>query len=51
MSGDEFANEAGYLSDVVGWLLKADGQKRRLEFLHHIQHQVEYMKTILEEDA
>lgn len=51
MSEDEFADEAEYLSDVVGWLLQADAKKRRLAFLHHIQRQAEYMRELLEEDA
>lgn len=51
MTEDEYAEELEYLNDVVGWLGLADDKKRRVEFLHHIQRQAEYMRELLEEDA
>lgn len=51
MTEGEFAEELEYLNDVVGWLLQANEKKRRVEFLHHIQRQAEYMRLLLEEDA
>lgn len=50
MNEKEFAEELEYLSDVVDWLAQADDNRRRVEFLHHIARQVDYMQMMLEED-